>query len=171
MIVILEKFVNCKPIKLSEYPYQVWRVCFNVGVFINISYPSFIRNLISLLFQLLKKRRIVSLVSERRFFFNFLIALGMGVTWVWAWYYGFVLLVTGLRKCRLCEHGLHGGGWLKFDIWVWPVCLLVSYVGFISFFVFGFLVKVTKIQKNQLSFSGKMLIFYTENKQTGQLIF
>ena len=44
-------------------------------------------------------------------------------------------------------------------------------VGFIPFFVFRFLVKVTKKQKNQLSFSGKMRIFYTENKQTGQLNF
>ena len=45
------------------------------------------------------------------------------------------------------------------------------FVWFISFFVFRFLVKVTKKRKNQLSFSGKMLIFYTEIKQTGQLIF
>jgi hypothetical protein len=28
-----------------------------------------------------------------------------------------------------------------------------------------------KKRKNQLSFSGKIRIFYTENKQTGQLIF
>ena len=45
------------------------------------------------------------------------------------------------------------------------------YVEIIPFFVFRFLVKVTKKGKNQLSFSGKMQIFYTENKQTGQLIF
>ena len=42
-----------------------------------------------------------------------------------------------------------------------------------SFFTFWscFLVKVTKKRKIQLSFSGKMRIFYTENTQTGQLIF
>ena len=38
------------------------------------------------------------------------------------------------------------------------------------FFVFRFWVKVTEKRKNQLSFSGKMSILYTENKQTGQLI-
>ena len=46
-----------------------------------------------------------------------------------------------------------------------------TYVGFISFFVFHFLVTLTKKRKNQLSFSGKVWICYTENKQTGQLIF
>ena len=45
---------------------------------------------------------------------------------------------------------------------------LVTSVKFIPFFVFLFLVNLTK---KQLSFSAKMQIFYTENKQTGQLIF
>ena len=36
---------------------------------------------------------------------------------------------------------------------------------------FRCLVILTKKRKNKLSFSGKMRIFYTENKQTGQLIF
>ena len=48
---------------------------------------------------------------------------------------------------------------------------MMTCVEFISFFVFRFLVKVTKKGKNQLSFSGKMRTFPTENKQTGQLIF
>ena len=39
-----------------------------------------------------------------------------------------------------------------------------SFVGFIPFYVFW------SNEKNQLSFSGKMQIFYTESKQTGQLI-
>ena len=88
----------------------------------------FICNLISLLFQLLKKRRIVSLVS---FFLKFLLLLA----WLWpeclllkwAWYWGFGLLVPGLRRLRLCGHGLHGWGWLKFNIWVWPVCLFLKW--------------------------------------------
>ena len=48
---------------------------------------------------------------------------------------------------------------------------LVTSVKFIPFFVFLFLVTLTKKRKKQLSFSAKMQIFYTENKQTGQLIF
>ena len=38
-------------------------------------------------------------------------------------------------------------------------------------FMFLFLVTLTKKRTNQLSFSGKIRIFYKENKQTGQLIF
>ena len=38
-------------------------------------------------------------------------------------------------------------------------------------FIFCFLVKVTIKRKNQLSFSGKMRIFYTENKQTADFFF
>ena len=48
---------------------------------------------------------------------------------------------------------------------------VLIYVEFIAFLAFCILVKVTKKRKNQLSFSGKMRIFCTENKQTGQLIF
>ena len=50
----------------------------------------------------------------------------------------------------------------------WHFFLSKINVGFIPFFVFW---SVTKKQKNQLSFSVKMRIFYPENKQTGQLIF
>ena len=46
---------------------------------------------------------------------------------------------------------------------------LIINVWFISFFVFWS--KWQRNEKNQLSFSGKMRIFYTENKQTGQPIF
>ena len=48
---------------------------------------------------------------------------------------------------------------------------ILFFFGVIPFFVLRFLFKVTKKQKNQLSCSDKMRIFYTENKQTGQLIF
>jgi hypothetical protein len=43
------------------------------------------------------------------------------------------------------------------------------FVWFIPFFVFGQIDKTPP--KNQLSFSGKVRIFYSENKETAQLIF
>ena len=48
---------------------------------------------------------------------------------------------------------------------------LLSNVGFIPFCVFRFLVKVTKNEKISCHFLAKCGFFYTENKQTGQLIF
>ena len=128
MIVILEKFVNCKPIKLSEYPYQVWKRVYQCwSIYQYFMFKFVICNLISLLFQLLKKRRIVSLVSERRFFLNFLSLLA----WVcpeclllkWAWYSGVVLVCAGAGSVVIACLG--EAGWNS--IWVWPVCMFLKW--------------------------------------------
>ena len=47
----------------------------------------------------------------------------------------------------------------------------VWFIPFLVFFVKVILVKVTKKRKKQLSFSGKMQIFYTENKQADFSVF
>ena len=63
-----------------------------------------------------------------------------------------LLPVFGLLLTQVCYH---------FTLEPNPFLI---YVGFIPFFVFRFLVTLTKRRKNQVSFSGKMQIFYTENK-------
>ena len=102
---------------------------------------------------------------------------------LWKWYRH-----AGSRLLRLCRAPRCPRRWLLlcqlgrshlrcvWRLWLFRYVSLGFHSRTIFYFcrvhnIFRFLVKVTKIRKNQLSFSGKMRIFYTENKQTGQLIF
>ena len=76
----------------------------------------------------------------------------------------YILMASFMQSC------FHKKCHFKMLMWA-PKIFLYLLPGSFHFSIFCFLVKMTKKWKNQLSFSGKIQIFYTENKQTGQLIF
>ena len=76
----------------------------------------------------------------------------------------YILMASFMQSC------FHKKCHFKMLMWA-PKIFLYLLPGSFHFSIFCFLVKMTKKRKNQLSFSGKIQIFYTENKQTGQLIF